>query len=94
LIKFSKEIFNWEVDNERYRKESWKQLEVWKLRKQQVQKQKKDFREIASHLSESPDNIKKLFYRAYERIYGIKYDSEQFLNFAKLVKKSDLYINM
>jgi len=75
---------NYPEDNTRQRAEGWKQLEVWRLRKEKI-----DFPEIAKTLNCKIDTAKKRFYRACERSQGKPYDPE-ILQSLWVVKKSNL----
>lgn len=64
--------FEWSPDITRNRiKERWKQLGVWKMRKDV-----KNFSEIAFKTKVSEDTAKKQFYRAFELITGGKYNKD------------------
>jgi hypothetical protein len=62
-----------ELDSSRYRKETLKALEVWKLRRK-----RKSYFDIAQTLKLTPGAAKQAFYRAYELTQGYKYDPETF----------------
>ena len=81
--------FDWSVESDRNRKEAWKQLEVWKLRKLQGGRKRRTFKEISLIQGETEDTIKKRYYKAYERIYGQPYNPDHFKKTAK-VKKNEL----
>ena len=60
---------NWTPDNSRDRKEAWRHLAVWKLRRK-----RKSFSDIAKELEITKDAAKKNFYRAFELICGNRFD--------------------
>ena len=60
---------SWEQDLTRYREESWKHLEVWKLRRQKI-----SFIDIGIKMKITEDTAKKSFYRACELTQGKAYD--------------------
>lgn len=85
--QYSENYSRWEPDNSRFRKEAWRQLKVWQMRKE-----KKTFSEIAKVLKMSADAARKAFYKAYGLIEGRNYDREKFLRAAGLIQKSELAI--
>ena len=58
-------------NNTRDRQETWRHLEVWKLRKKRL-----PFSKIAEQLKLTEDNTKKSFYKACELTQGRKYEPE------------------
>lgn len=88
--KGSFEAFYWEINTESDQKAAWSQLEVWKLRKKQIRRRRKSFKEIARIQKSNQDAVKKRFYRAYKRIHGEPYDSVLFNKIAKEINKGDL----
>lgn len=62
---------DWMPYKKRNRKETWRHLQIWRLRKQ-----RKDFPEISRCLGITVDAAKKSFYRAYELTQGKRYDPE------------------
>lgn len=75
----------WEPDKTRHRKETWKQLKVWKLRKQ-----RKNFQDIGKALNMTEDAAKKAFYVIYEKTQGKPYDPDKLRKEIWSVKKSEL----
>jgi hypothetical protein len=70
---------------ERYRKETWNQLKVWKMRRH-----RRSFREISRELGMTEDAAKKAFYAIYEKIQGTPYDPDKLRKDIWSVKKSEL----
>jgi hypothetical protein len=64
----------WKSDKGRFRKEGWNQLKVWKMRNQGI-----SFPEIAARFGiqdkkNTGYRAKQMYYAAFEKIYGAKYD--------------------
>jgi transcriptional regulator len=69
-----KAIPKWKSDNSRFRKEGWNQLKVLKMRNQGI-----SFPEIASRIGiqdkkNTGYRAKQMYYAAFEKIYGTRYD--------------------
>jgi len=75
----------WEANEARRRKETWRHLKVWKLRKK-----RQSFSNIANQLDISVDVAKKSFARAFELTQGKKYDPELYRREAWAVKMNEL----
>ena len=84
--------YEWKPDKSRDRiEESWNQLEVWKLRNQGV-----SFPEIASRLSLADknhvgDRAKQMYYAIYEKITGVKYNKDIWIQFVEKTLKKTLF---
>jgi hypothetical protein len=72
----------WEPYNSRQRKETWKQLEVWKLRKQD-----KTFKDVARELNITEDTARKSFYAGWFKTQGYAYDRERFREIIQSARK-------
>jgi len=84
--------YQWKPDKSRDRiKESWKQLEVWKLRNQGI-----SFPEIASRLGLADknhigDRTKQMYYAIYEKITGAKYNKDIWIQLLEKTLKKTLF---
>jgi hypothetical protein len=85
--KVDSKFFDYDIDDIRQRKETWKQLLVWDLRRKKeivrtrgtgsVFTIRTTFGRISNMLKIPEDLVKKRFYRAYEITQGRKYDIEK-----------------
>lgn len=82
-----KRLFDWDIDNSRFRDEAWDQLKIWDLRRKKeivrergsgsIFTERRSFGRISNELKLTEDLVKKRFYRAYEITQGLKYDIEK-----------------
>jgi hypothetical protein len=80
-------LFDWDIDNSRFRDEAWEQLKIWDLRRKKeivrrrgsgsVFTKRRTFGRISNELKLTEDLVKKRFYRAHEITQGLKYDIEK-----------------
>jgi hypothetical protein len=83
--QWEKKYTQWKPDKSRERPEVWKQLKIWRMRKERI-----SFSEIAKGLKITEDAAKKSFYKAYERTQGRSYDPDKYRKDGQKINKWDL----
>ncbi len=83
--QWEKNYAQWKPDKSRERPEVWKQLKIWRMRKERI-----SFSEIAKGLKITEDTAKKSFYKAYERTQGRPYKPDKYRKNGQKINNWDL----